>query len=189
MAFWPVPRYLVLATRQVLGMEQEGHIGDEGGDQVNEVLSGAHGGRRRLLKLQGPRGAFPGLAQLDGPAHHLWVRLGEQKGGGLGGRVCPITLLAPIPGSFPSPSPSHKVFVPGSKSISCPARPQDIQNRGEMQIQGRGGGGCPQPVTSTCLPSWMRMRMPVSTIFLHLTDQSWKGRYWHFLSKKRRSFS
>lgn len=147
MAFWPVPRYLVLATRQVLGMEQEGHIGDEGGDQVNEVLSGARGGRRRLLKLQGPRGAFPGLAQLDGPAHHLWVRLGEQKGGGLGGRVCPITLLAPIPGSFPSPSPSHKVFVPGSKSISCPARPQDIQNRGEMQIQGGGGGGGMSPAS------------------------------------------
>ena len=73
MAFLPVPRYLGLAMRQVLGMEQEGHIGDEGGDQVGEVLSGACRGRQRLLKLQGPRGALPGLAQLDGPAYHLRV--------------------------------------------------------------------------------------------------------------------
>lgn len=108
------------------------------------------------------------------------------RGVGAWGGVCPIALLPPIPGSFPSPSPSCKGFVPSSKSLPCPVSPQVIPNHGETQTQ---GFSLPGPVTSTCLPSWTRMRMPVSTILLHLTDQSWKGRYWHFLSKKARSFS
>lgn len=189
MAFSPMPRYLVLATRQVLGMEQEGHIGDEGGDQVNEVLSGARGGRRRLLKLQGPCGAFPGLAQLDGPAHHLWVRLGEQKGGGWGGPHLPHRPAAPHPWVISIPVSISQRFCPRLQEHPLPCKtPRHPKPWGNANPRG-GGEMSPQPVTSTCLPSWMRMRMPVSTIFLHLTDQSWKGRYWHFLSKKRRSFS
>lgn len=64
-------------------MEQEGHVGDEGGDQVSKVLSRAGRGWRWFLKLQGSCGALLGLAQLDGPTHHLWVCLGEQRDGGL----------------------------------------------------------------------------------------------------------
>lgn len=68
-----------LGTRSVLGLEQERDAGDEGYGELGKVL---RGGWRRLLKLQGPLGAAPGLAQLDGAAHHLRVRLRDQGGQG-----------------------------------------------------------------------------------------------------------
>lgn len=79
-------------------------------------------------------------------------------------------------------APLWVVSIPSSQRF-CPSlrEPPDIPNQGFR--------GVSPPVTSTCLPNWTRTSMPVSTIFLHLTDQSWKGRYWHFLSKKSRIFS
>lgn len=184
MAFMSVPWYLGLTVRQVLGMEQEGHVGDEGGDQVGEVLSRAHRGRWRLLELQGPRGALPGLAQLDGPTHHLRVQLGEQRGGGLGLHLPHHPALPPSLGRFHPHLHLAKVLSQAPRASLALRAPKTSQTMEKHKPK-----GVPPPVTSTCLPSWTRMRMPVSTILLHLTDQSWKGRYWHFLSKKCRSFS
>lgn len=44
-------------------------------------------------------------------------------------------------------------------------------------------------LTCTCFPRATRIITPVSTIFLHLTDQSWKGRYWHPFCNKLDNFS
>jgi len=144
MAFLPVPWYLGLSARQVLGMEQEGHIGDEGGNQVSEVLRGAHGGRRRLLELQGPGGALAGLAQLDGPTHHLRVRLGEKRGGGLGLHL-PHRLVPPCLGHFHPHSHLTKVLSQAPKNSLALQAPKTRQNMEKCKSKGGDDFSCQLP--------------------------------------------